>query len=385
MVDVLSSAITSRNGRALATQHPARLSRRIGSVGLLSLILTCVVLVGCEKAAESPPEVRPVRVVKAERHMLADAGSLTGEIRAQEEVALSFRIGGRMIARAANVGDQIGIGQLLARLDPQPEDNAAKSAQADVAAASAAVTEARNTEQRQHQLLEKSITTRAAYDAALRQLQTAQAQIDSAEARLKTANDRRGYTDLYADTAGDITATGAEPGEVVNAGQMIVKLARGRGRDAVFAVPDQIIRAAPKDPSVEIVLVDDPTIRTSGRVREVSPQADPITRTHTVKVSLQDTPPDMHLGATVIGRLMLAAKPAIELPGTVLTAFQGKPAVWIFDQKSETVNLRPVGVLRYGAGTVIVSDGLEDNELVVTAGVHTLRPGQKVRLLETGT
>jgi RND family efflux transporter MFP subunit len=290
-----------------------------------------------------------------------------------------------MITRPANIGDKVIPGQLLAQLDRQSEDNAARSAEADLAAAAAALGEARNLEQRQRQLLDKNVTTRATYDAAVRQLQTTQAQSDSAEARLKTANARRGYTDLHADTAGDITATGAEPGEVVNAGQMIVKLARGRGRDAVFAVPDQIIRTAPKDPEVEIVLVDDPAIRTLGRVREVSPQADPITRTHTVKITLQDAPPDMHLGATVIGRIMFTAQPAIELPGTALTAFQGKPAVWIYDPKSGTVNLRSVGIMRYGAGTVIISDGVEDNELVVTAGVHTLRPGQKVRLLETET
>jgi RND family efflux transporter MFP subunit len=383
MIDVQVTSIPNGDRGGRAPQQPGRVHRRTPAT--LFLILICGVLVACEKAVESPAEVRPVRVVKAERHMLADAGALTGEIRAQEEVALGFRIGGRMIARPANIGDKVVPGQLLAQLDRQPEDNAARSAEADLAAATAALGEARNMEQRQRQLLEKNITTRAAYDAAVRQLQTTQAQLDSAEARLKTANDRRGYTDLHADTAGDITATGAEPGEVVNAGQMIVRLARGRGRDAVFAVPDQIIRTTPKDPEVEIVLIDDPAIRASGRVREVSPQADPITRTHTVKVSLQEIPPDMHLGATVIGRIMFSAQPAIELPGTALTALQGKPAVWVYDPKSETVNLRSVGIMRYGAGTVIIADGLEDNELVVTAGVHTLRPGQKVRLLETGT
>jgi len=388
MVDMSPSAIASRGRRDFAARRPMRMHRRpagrVVRTGSLSLILMCLVLAGCEKAAEPAAEIRPVRVVKVERHILGDPVALTGEIRAQEEVPLGFRIGGRMIARAANVGDQVGVGQLLARLDPQPEDNAVKSAQADVASAAAALAEARSTEQRQRQLLEKSSTTRANYDAALRQLQTTQAQLDSAEARLKTANDRRGYTELYADTAGAITATGAEPGEVVNAGQMIVRLARGHGRDAVFAVPAQLIRTAPKDPVVEIVLVDDPTIRTTGRVREVSPQADPVTRTYTVKVGLQDVPPNMHLGATVIGRITLAAQPAIELPGTALTAAEGKPAVWVFDPKSETVNLRPVTILRYGAGTVIVADGLDDNELVVTAGVHALRPGQKVRLLEAG-
>jgi membrane fusion protein, multidrug efflux system len=123
-------------------------------------------------------------------------------------------------------------------------------------------------------------------------------------------------------------------------------------------------------------------VRTTGHVREVAPQADPVTRTHTVKIGLQDAPPDMYLGATVIGRMALAEPPAIALPGTALAVLDGKPAVWVLDPKSGTVNLKPVTVLRYGADTVFVSEGLADNELVVTAGVHTLQLGQRVRLLE---
>jgi RND family efflux transporter MFP subunit len=313
-----------------------------------------------------------------------DRVALTGEIKAQEEAPLGFRYGGRMIERLANVGDQLVAGQLIARLDPQPADNAAKSAEADLTAAAAVLAEAQSAEQRQRQLVDRGVTTRATYEATLRQLQTAQAQLDSAQARSKDANDRRDYTELYADAAGTITAVGAQPGEVVAAGQMIVRLARGAGRDAIFAVPDQLIRTAPQDPAVEIVLADDPRVRASGRVREVSPQADPVTRTHTVKIGLREAPPDMHLGATVIGRMTLEGQPAIELPGTTLTALDGKPAVWVFDPKSETVDLRPVTVLNYGAESVIVSEGLQDDDLVVAAGVHTLRPGQRVRLLEAG-
>jgi RND family efflux transporter MFP subunit len=337
---------------------------------------------GCEPEAASPPEVRPVRIVKAERRVHTDRVALTGEIKAQDEAPLGFRFGGRMIERLANIGDELAAGQLIARLDPQPADNAAKSAQADVTAAAAVLAEAQSAEQRQQQLVDRGAATRATYEAALRQLQTAQAQLDSAQARLRDANDRRDYTELHADAAGAITAVGAEPGEVVAAGQMIVKLARGAGRDAVFSVPDQLIRTAPKDPVIEIVLADDTRVRASGRVREVSPQADPVTRAHTVKIGLKDAPSDMHLGATVIGRMTLEGQPAIELPGTSLTALDGKPAVWVFDPKSKTVDMRSVTVLNYGAESVIVSEGLADDDLVVAAGVHSLRPGQRVRLLE---
>jgi RND family efflux transporter MFP subunit len=366
-----------RPRRVRARRPPVR-SRSLG-LTLLALLVS-----GCGQEHAAPPEVRPVRAVKAERRVHTDRVALTGEIKAQEEAPLGFRYGGRMIERLANVGDQLVAGQLIARLDPQPADNAAKSAEADLTAAAAVLAEAQSAEQRQRQLVDRGVTTRATYETTLRQLQTAQAQLDSAQARSKDANDRRDYTELYADAAGTITAVGAQPGEVVAAGQMIVRLARGAGRDAIFAVPDQLIRTAPQDPAVEIVLADDPRVRASGRVREVSPQADPVTRTHTVKIGLREAPPDMHLGATVIGRMTLEGQPAIELPGTTLTALDGKPAVWVFDPKSETVDLRPVTVLNYGAESVIVSEGLQDDDLVVAAGVHTLRPGQRVRLLEAG-
>jgi RND family efflux transporter MFP subunit len=350
----------------------------------LGLFLMALAVAGCEPEAAAPPETRPVRAVKAERRIHTDRVALAGEIRAQQEAPLAFRVAGRIIERDANVGDQVEVGQLIARLDPQPEENAVKSAQADLMGAAALLAEAQSADQRQRQLTDRGVSTRAAYEAIVRQLQTAQAQFDSAQARLKDATDRRGYTELHVDSAGAVTAVGAQPGEVVAPGQMIVKIARGNGRDAVFAVPDQLIRTAPKDPTVEVVLADDTKVSTTGRVREVSPQADPVTRTYTVKIGLQEVPPDMHLGATVIGRMTLEGQAAIELPGTTIAAFDGKPAVWVFEPTSETVNLRLVTVLRYGADSVVVLAGVEEGEFIVTAGVHTLRPGQRVRLLEAG-
>jgi RND family efflux transporter MFP subunit len=132
---------------------------------------------------------------------------------------------------------------------------------------------------------------------------------------------------------------------------------------------------------VEIVLTDDPQVRATGRVREVAPQADPATRTFQVKVGIIDPPEAMRLGSTVTGSIMLSAPPGVEVPASVLTEANGRPAVWVVDPQSQTVSLRNVDVLRYDPATVIVSQGLETGEIVVTAGVQTLRPGQKVRLL----
>jgi RND family efflux transporter MFP subunit len=161
---------------------------------------------------------------------------------------------------------------------------------------------------------------------------------------------------------------------------MIVQVAREGRRDAVFDAPAQLIRVAPRDPVVDVYLADNPKIGTTGRVREVSPQADPATRTHQVKVGLIDPPETMFLGATVVGRISLNDELLIELPAMALMESEGRPAVWVVDKATETVSLRPIEVARYEANAVIVAMGLQNGDIVVTAGVQTLRPGQKVRL-----
>jgi membrane fusion protein, multidrug efflux system len=186
---------------------------------------------------------------------------------------------------------------------------------------------------------------------------------------------------LSADAPGAVTATGAESGEVVHAGQMIVQLARQGGRDAVFDVPEQLIRNGPNDPLVDIALSNDPQVKATGRVREVAPQADSATRTFQVKVGIANPPDAMKLGDTVVGRIRLSAPPGVEVPASALTETDGRPAVWVVDPQNKTVSLRNVEVLRYDPATVVISQGLETGALVVTAGVQTLRPGQKVRLL----
>jgi len=146
-------------------------------------------------------------------------------------------------------------------------------------------------------------------------------------------------------------------------------------------VPEQLIRTGPRDPAVEIALSEDPTVKAIGRVREVSPQADSATRTFQVKVDIINPPESMRLGSTVVGRIKLSAPPGVEVPGSALTQADGHPAVWIVDPRSQTVSLRGVEVARYDQAAVVISKGLETGEFVVTAGVQTLRPGQKVSIL----
>jgi RND family efflux transporter MFP subunit len=130
-----------------------------------------------------------------------------------------------------------------------------------------------------------------------------------------------------------------------------------------------------------VSLTDDPKVTANGRVREIAPQADPVTRTFTVKVGLTDPPPAMRLGATVTGRMEIDSAVVIDIPATALTKFNGQPAVWVVDPSNRTVSIRNIDVMRYDPARVAVSGGLTVGEVVVTAGVQALHPGQEVRLL----
>jgi RND family efflux transporter MFP subunit len=180
-----------------------------------------------------------------------------------------------------------------------------------------------------------------------------------------------------------VISKNVESGEVVRAGQTIVTIAQSGGIDAVFDVPATLMRQVSPDALITVALTDDPSIRTTGRVRETSPQADPTTRSFRVKVGLDEPPEAMRLGATVFGQARMLGSKGIELPATALTMVDNQPAVWVVDPNSLQVSLRTVELQRHASSSIVVSKGVEPGELVVTAGVHALRPGQKVRLLGT--
>ena len=349
---------------------------------VLLIALTTASLAACQREAEvQAPEERPVRGVTVARVEVGAPTTLTGRIEARDEAALAFRISGRIAENDLKLGDRVNAGQVLARLESQNEQNALRTAQAGAAAAEAQLTEARNRFERQETLLADGWTTRPRFDEAQQALRTAQSQVDDAEAQLKTAQDLVSFTELKADAPGVLTAIGPRAGEVVQAGQMIARIARQDGRDAVFEVPAQVIRSAPPDPEITVFLTEDPAEQAIGRVREVAPQADPVTRTFEVRVGLTDPPEPMRLGTTVTGRMQANASAAIEIPAAALTRINRQPAVWIVDPSSRTVSLHNVDVLRFNQDTVAISGGLDEGQIVITAGMQALHPGQMVRLL----
>jgi RND family efflux transporter MFP subunit len=348
---------------------------------LIALALVGLALLSaCQKKPPPTAEIRPVRTVVATPQTAGEAVTLTGHIRARTEENLAFRIDGRMLARRVNVGQELRPGDPVADLDTKPQQDGVRTAQAALAAAQASLHEATNNLERTQTLVGQGWSTRVQYDAAEKAFETAKAAVDATSAVLHTAQDQLGYTQLVADAAGVVTATGAEPGEVVRAGQMIVIVAQHNGIDAVFDVPDSLMRRLRPDVTVAVALIDDPKIQTTGQVREASPQADPVTRSFQVKIALDQPPASMWLGATVSGQAHMIAVGGIELPATALTMADNKPAVWVVDPKTQEVSLHAVTIRQGGSDSIVISDGLAAGERVVTAGVHALRPGQKVRL-----
>jgi len=334
---------------------------------------------GCSEQAPAPAPDRPVRTTTIRPRVVAEPIVLTGHILAREEIKVAFRVDGKLTERFVTAGDQVRPNQMLARLDPLNEQNALRGSEAELTAAQASLTQAKNNESR----LRRNSAPSEQLDQAVQQQKSAEAQVEAAEAKLRMAQDRLRYTELRAEVAGVVTTKGAEPGEVVRAGQQIVVLARNNAKDALFHVPPQVmlVRGIARDAPVEVALSENQNIAAKGRISEIAPQADPATRTIPVRIALTDPPSEMLFGATVTGRVMRPSAAVIEVPGSALTELDGLPAVWVVDPRDKTVTLRAVRVARYEPASVIIAQGLGEGEIVVTAGVQALRPGQKIRLL----
>ena len=355
---------------------------RSHTLTVFSLGLT-ILLTGCQPVEEPmAPEIRPVRFATIETSTSSNVVTLTGRVQAQTEINQSFRIDGRLIERTVEIGDSVKKGQLIARVDPENEESGLQSAQAQLLAAQARLIEARSNQQRMRELIAENAVSKALFEQAQAMLAVAESQVKSSESQLALAKNRLSYTRLISNVNGVVTARGAEPGEVVSAGRMIVQVAEENARDAVFDVPASVKDNATRDSEISITLSSDPRITAIGRVREVAPRADPVTGTFNVRVQLIDPPVEMRLGTIISGQMRTASMTGIELPASALArSTEGQNAVWVIDPQSHTVSLRNIDVSAFGRDSIQIAKGINTGEMVVTAGVQTLRPGQKVKLL----
>jgi RND family efflux transporter MFP subunit len=351
----------------------------------LTLGLCMLVLGGCNKEKPQEP-VRPrVQVQEVKTAEYAADVALTGDIQARVQTQLSFRVGGKIIQRMVDVGDRISARQVLARLDPKDLQTNVDSAIAAEAAEQARVKQTAAAFVRQEKLLPKGYTSRSEYDSAQAALRSSQSALRAAQAQLANAREQLGYTALIADAPGIITARQAEVGQVVQATVPIFSQARDGERDAVFNVYESLFVNPPTDQPVEVTLLDNPKVKATGKVREVTPAVSAQTGTLQVKIALSSMPQGMELGSVVSAALSVPAKTSVELPWSALTKGLGdqlgQPAVWVVDDQNK-VSLRGVTVGRYLTGKVIITDGLKNGEKVVVAGNQLLHPDMQVELAD---
>ncbi|MCF5051008.1 efflux RND transporter periplasmic adaptor subunit [Pseudomonas syringae] len=353
-------------------------------------IYTCIfglgltaLLSGCGQDNAEPKAHSRVFVQTVQSADFAAAVTLTGDIQARVQTDLSFRVGGKIIQRMVDVGDRVTAKQVLAKLDPKDLQTNVDSAQAQVVAEQARVKQTAAAFVRQEKLLPKGYTSRSEYDSAQAALRSSQSALAAAQAQLANAREQLGYTSLIADAPGVITARQAEVGQVVQATVPIFSLATDGERDAVFNVYESLLVEPPPDAPITVSLLDNPSIKAVGKVREVTPAVAANTGTVQVKIALQSLPKGMELGSVVSATANGPAKASIELPWSALTKDLSEPAVWLIDADGKA-QLHKVSVARYLTGKVIIGDGLKGGEKVVVAGGQLLHPGMLVEIAQQG-
>ncbi len=350
-----------------------------------ALVLALAMLLGtsgCTKEEKKPDEPRAVNVVKAETSSGELGTSYTGEVRARYETQLGFRVAGKVTARLVEVGDTVKAGQALARLDPGDQQLGIEAARQQLAAAEANYEQIRSDFARFTELSKQGFVSTADIERRANAARVAEAQLAQARAQLGTYENQSAYTQLRADHDGVVTAIGAEVGQVVAAGQMVMRVARRGEREVAVNVPENRLAEIRNAKQVHIGFWAEPDKLLDGRVREIAPSADPVTRTYTTKVTILNPDADVQLGMTAnVYFKSNGHGSVVRLPSTALYQLGGDAAVWVVDPKTAQVSLRPVKVGRFGDDGVTITEGLAGGEIVVRAGVHKLFANEKVRIV----
>lgn len=359
------------------------------SVSRLFVAICCSVLLGsmlaaCSKPEAPPPPVRAVKLATIGASGQQSAIQYAGTVTARSEAAVGFRVAGKLLSRPVEQGQSVRKGQLLAQLDATDYQLSAAAAQAQL---NAATTE-RDLQQadlkRFEELRAQNFISAAELDRRTAGLKAAQSQVAQAQAQLKAQGNQTQYTQLVADDNAVVIATLAEPGQVVAAGTPVLRLAMDGARDVSFAVPEQRLAQVKVGQEVTVRTWGDNQTPRAARVREIAASADPATRTYAVKVELLDEP-QPPLGATITVDWPIAnnAPDSIRLPGTAIWRNNaGQSAVWVFDDKTQTVQARPVEIERADGNDWVLKSGLQAGEQIVIAGAHVLQAGEKVTVFK---
>lgn len=341
----------------------------------------------CSRHESAPEPVRAVRTMMVQPGQGEAVLEYAGEVRARVESALGFRVGGKITQRLVELGQPVRAGQVLAQLDPTDLRLGQEAARASVNAAQVNRDQVLADVRRFRELRAQGFISAAELERHESALKAAEANLAQARAQAGVQVNQAGYASLLADAAGVITGVEAEPGQVIGAGTPVLRLAHDGPRDVVFTVPEDGITALRelrgKPGAIKVRRWGQAAVLPA-TVREVAAAADPVTRTFTVKADIGRA--EVSLGQTATVQID-ARTPgnAVRLPLTALLRKDGASAVWVLDGRNLTVSLQPVQVASVGRDSVLLASGLKPGQEVVTAGVHVLQPGQKVkRYVEPG-
>ena len=353
------------------------------SVFIIFILLTGIVLSACKKEEKAKIVIRPVLTQQVKIQENWQQATYAGEIKARYKMALGFRIGGKIVERFVEVGDVVAPGTLLARLDTDDSTLQFMQAEGALAAAMAEKKKAELDLKRYTRLYKDKMISASEHLQFSNSLDIAKAKVTQSKAHLEVTRNQSDYTHLYADKGGVITALAMEVGQVVVAGQTVVNLALPEEKEVVIAVAESRLAEVRHADEIKVSLWINPKHYYPGRVREISPGADPVTRTYRVRISLLDMDDKIQLGMTTTVFIIQKKEGKVaKLPLTSLFQEGSQPAVWVYSPETSQVHLQAVEILEYQYDSVLIQSGLENGQIVVTAGVHKLHSGQQVRLLK---
>ncbi|MBY0444151.1 MAG: efflux RND transporter periplasmic adaptor subunit [Burkholderiales bacterium] len=348
------------------------------------LLISVALLAACKEEAKPVDEARPVRTVTLASGTASQHAEFSGELHARQESALGFRIPGKLISRLVDIGAEVKTGTPLARIDAQDMTLNAAAAKAQTESAQSQLDQLKLDLARSQELLAKKFVSQAEVDRKQSAVISAQKQVTQAHAQQQVAQNQAGYTTLFATSDGVITATLAEPGQVLAAGQPVVQLAKAGEIEVFVDLPEARSGDLKPGQNTEISLWALPGKTFNGKVREVSPAADPVSRTYRAKVTLEKPSTEIKLGMSATVRISNASSSGSStLPLTAIYGSGKGQRVWLVDsnKRVKSVPITAQIDIQNQHGEQVQVSGLKAGDIVVTAGVHLLREGQAVKLL----
>ncbi len=307
--------------------------------------------------------------------------SYSGEVHGRVESQLAFQVGGKIVKRNVELGSRVSASDILMQIDPKDIQQTVNSSSAQVSSAQAQLRLAESNLQRYRQLYEQAAVSRAQYDQYVNAYEAALAASRQASAQYSQGANQLDYSSLRATAAGIVSAINAEAGQVVSAGQPILTLVQDGEREVEISVPENRVEEVRTAQQIKVSFWALPGVLIEGKIREISPIADAATRTYKVRITLVNPPETIKLGMTAsvqISGTGAKNQAALEIPLSAVYQTDGSAGVWVVN--NEIVSLKHITVGDFGNAKIQVLSGLTPGEIIVTAGVHKLREGQKVRL-----